>query len=219
MVAPMEVEIWSDVVCPWCYIGKRRFEQALERWPDRDDITVTYRAFQLDPSAPPGAATPVAEVYRQKFGGAENAARIMEHVTSVAEESGLTFHLDRAVRANTLMAHRLLWLARERRAQGAVKERLLAAYFVEGRNIGDPDVLVELAVSVGLGAGEVEAFLASDAGRDEVLADLSFAADNGITAVPTYVFGGRWTVPGAQEPDTFLRVLERVASLEAAGND
>jgi predicted DsbA family dithiol-disulfide isomerase len=211
----MRVEIWSDVVCPWCYIGKRRFEQALENFDGRDGVEVVFRPFQLDPTAPPGVATPVAEVYARKFGGPQRAEQIIGHVTNVAAACGIEFHLDRAVRANTLLAHRLLWFAESRGVQIALKEELLRAYFTDGRNVGDPDVLVELAARVGLEPSEVEAFLASDAGTDEVRAELAVAAENEITAVPTFVFGGRWSVPGAQDVEVFERVLERVATLEA----
>ena len=211
----MRVEIWSDVVCPWCYIGKRRFEQALENFDGRDGVEVVFRPFQLDPTAPPGVATPVADVYARKFGGPERAAQIIGHVTDVAAASGIEFHLDRAVRANTLLAHRLLWFAEPRGVQIALKEELLRAYFTDGRNVGDPDVLVELAERVGLDRDEVEEFLASDAGTGEVRAELAVAAENDITAVPTFVFGGRWSVPGAQDVEVFERVLQRVATLEA----
>jgi predicted DsbA family dithiol-disulfide isomerase len=214
----VKVDIWSDVVCPWCYIGKRRFEAALARFAGSADVEVTFRAFQLDPGAPPGTATPVRQVYERKFGPGQAEAMI-DRVTGLATEEGLTFHLDRALRANTLLAHRVLWLARERGTQEAVKERLLRAYFTEGRNIGDPETLAELAADCGLDQDEVLDFLASDAGEMEVAADLTEALELGITAVPTYVFDGRWSVPGAQDPDTFLRVLERVAELEAAGTE
>jgi predicted DsbA family dithiol-disulfide isomerase len=214
----VNVEIWSDVVCPWCYIGKRRFEAALQRFAGAADVSVTFRAFQLDPGAPPGAATPVSEVYERKFGPGQ-ADQLIDRVTTLAAEEGLTFHLDRALRANTLLAHRVLWLARQRGVQEAVKERLLRAYFTEGRNVGDPDTLAELAAECGLDHDEVLGYLASDAGQAEVATDLTEAFELGITAVPTYVFDGRWSVPGAQDPDTFLRVLERVAELEAAGTE
>ena len=184
----MKVEIWSDVVCPWCYIGKRRFEEALARFPGRDDVRGSYRAFQLDPTAPPGVARPVSEVYERKFGSAEHAASLVDHVTRIAADSGLDFHLEHAVRSNTLLAHRLLWLAEQRGVQDAVQERLLRAYFCEGRNVGDPDALAELAADVGLDADEVRAYLDSDAGRPEVEEQLRRAVELGMTAVPTYLF-------------------------------
>jgi predicted DsbA family dithiol-disulfide isomerase len=202
-------------VCPWCFIGKRRFEQALDRFPGREDVSVVYRPFQLDPTAPPGVATPVVEVYRRKFGGLEQAQQLIDHVTTVAAQAGLSFHLDRAVRANTMLAHRVLWLAEQRGVQAAVNERLLRAYFSEGRNIGDPDTLAELAAEAGLDGAEVLTFLDSDDGVVEVGAEMRRAAEMDIAAVPTYVFDGRWVVPGAQDPEVFLRVLERVAEMEA----
>jgi predicted DsbA family dithiol-disulfide isomerase len=216
----MQVEIWSDVVCPWCYIGKRRFEQALERFDGRDAVEVVYRPYQLDPTAPPGVATPVAEAYAKKFGSAERAAEIIAHVTATAANSGLEFHMDRALRANTLLAHRLLWFAEQsgHQVQAAVKEQLLQAYFIDGEHIGSPEVLVERAVAAGLDRTAVEQFLDSDAGHGEVMEQLALAHAEGITAVPTFIFNGKWSVPGAQDVDTFVRVLERMAAIEAEGD-
>jgi predicted DsbA family dithiol-disulfide isomerase len=210
----VQVEIWSDVVCPWCYIGKRRFEAALDRFAGGEEVEVVYRAFQLDPTAPPGVTMPVAEAYARKFGGPERAAEMIANITGLAEAEGLQFHLERALRANTLLAHRLLWFAEQRGVQEATKEALLRAYFSEGRNVADPDELAELAGGVGLDRDEVRRFLDSDEGLGEVMEQMAMAASAGITAVPTYVFDGKWAVPGAQDPDTFLRVLTRVAQLE-----
>jgi predicted DsbA family dithiol-disulfide isomerase len=160
-------------------------------------------------------ATPVREVYARKFGGPERANEIIDHVSSIAASCGIEFHLDRAVRANTLLAHRLLWFAERHGVQIDVKEQLLQAYFTDGRNVGDPDVLVDVGRGVGLDDADVSAFLASDEGRAEVMADVATAMSMDITAVPTFVFDGTWVVPGAQEVETFERVLERVALLEA----
>ena len=210
------VEIFSDVVCPWCYIGKRRFEKALDAFraahPDAG-VNVRFRAFQLDPTAPAGVSQPVKEAYAKKFGGPEAAASIIERVSGEAAKEGLEFNMDRALRANTLLAHQLLALAEERGLQDAMKERLLAAYFTDGLAIGDPDVLVELAAEVGLDADEARRWLDGSLGGRHVTEDLEFALDNGITSVPTYVFDGRLAVPGAQEPDLFLKVLERTLEL------
>ncbi|MFV0306233.1 MAG: DsbA family oxidoreductase [Desertimonas sp.] len=215
----MLVEVWSDVVCPWCYIGKRRFEKATRRLaadPSFDEeIEVIYRPYQLDPSAPPGTSMPVPEVYARKFGGAEAAARILRQVTETAAEEGLEFRLDQAQRANTRDAHRLLWWAHETGpsgAQDALKERLLRAYFTDGDNIGDPDVLVRCATEVGLDAGAARAALDDGTGAAELAESLGFAAEQGITAVPTYVIDGRWSVPGAQDADTFVQVITRLAA-------
>ena len=212
----MTVEIWSDVVCPWCYIGKRRFETAMQELDDEIDVDIVFRPFQLDPTASPGKAGPVIEAYAKKFGGYERAHEIIDHVTAVAAESGLEFHMDRALRANTLLAHRLLWLAESSGHQIAMKERLLQAYFMDGLDIGDPDVLATLAAEVGLDANRVREFLDSDEGLAEVREELRSAAEMEITAVPTFVFDGKWLVPGAQDPDTFVQVLRRVVAKRTA---
>lgn len=211
----MLVEIWSDVVCPWCYIGKRKFAAALEQFDARSQVQVSYRAYQLDPTAPPGGAQPVREVYARKFGGADQAAAIIDRVTGVAAEVGLDFRLDRALRANTLDAHRLLWSVDGTELQDPLKERLLHAYFHDGLDIADPDTLCELGTHVGLDPDGTRSFLASDRGIGEVREQLAQAAAYGITAVPTYVIDGRYSVPGAQEPETFLRVLERALATGA----
>lgn len=218
MTTVLEVEIWSDVVCPWCYIGKRRFENAVAQLQaDGDDIEVraVYRPYQLDPTASPGKATPVSEAYAKKFGGPERARQIMDHVTGIAASEGIEFHMDRALRANTLLAHRLLWLTESTGHQHALKERLLRAYFEDGLDIGDPDVLADCAAEVGLERDRVRAFLDSDDGLAEVQQWLRAAGEYEITAVPTFVFAGPegqgWMVPGAQESDTFVTVLRRLA--------
>lgn len=213
----MRVEIWSDIVCPWCYIGKRRFETALERvreLPGAEQIEVVYRPYQLDPTASPGRVQPVAEAYAKKFGGPERAAEILDRVTAVAAADGITFNMDRALRANTLLAHRLLWRAEVMGSQIALKERLLSAYFTEGLNIGDPDVLAACATDVGFDKDDTLAFLKTDEGHGEVMQDLALAAGNGITAVPTFVINGQWAIPGAQDVDVFERVLERLLAKE-----
>ena len=217
----MRVEIWSDVVCPWCYIGKRRFENALARVGSRRDVSgveIVFRPYQLDPTAHQGRSRPVMEAYAKKFGGPERAEEILRHVTSVAAGDGIDFHMDRALRANTLLAHRLLWFAEQRSAdlQIALKERLLRAYFSDGLNIGDPSVLADCAAEFSLDRDEVVTFLAGDDGRGEVMEQLAFAASNGITAVPTYVFNEQWAVPGAQEIDLFERVLDKLLDNEEA---
>jgi predicted DsbA family dithiol-disulfide isomerase len=217
------VEVWSDVVCPWCYIGKRRLAAAMEQLdadPSFDTpIDVVYRPYQLDPTAPPGTAVPVAEAYARKFGGPERAAAMIDHVTNIAAEVGLAFRLDRALRANTRDAHRLLWYANERGEPGTqadVKERLLAAYFVEGRNVGDPDVLADIAADAGLDGDDIRRILDGDDGVAELEASLSFAREAGITAVPTYVIDNRWSIPGAQDPAVFVQVLTRLAERRAS---
>jgi predicted DsbA family dithiol-disulfide isomerase len=210
----VHVEIWSDVVCPWCYIGKRRFERAVAELAGELVVDVVYRPFQLDPTASPGASMPVAEAYARKFGGAEQAKAVIDRVTAMAHEAGIEFRMDRALRANTLLAHRLLWLAEPPCPipQAAVKERLLQAYFIDGLDIGDPDVLADCAADVGFDREEIVQFLEGDVGSTEVAALLRQAHDAGITAVPTYVIDRRWAIPGAQDPEVFVRVLRRIAA-------
>jgi predicted DsbA family dithiol-disulfide isomerase len=206
----VSVEIWSDVVCPWCYIGKRRFEKAVEQLRDEVQFEVVFRPYQLDPTASPGKTAPVREAYARKFGGPERADQILAQVTSVAAGEGIEFHMEKALRTNTLLSHRLLWLAEATGHQYALKERLLKAYFVDGLNVGDPDVLAACAAEVGMPEDGVRAFLESDDGTAEVAAQLEFAVDAEITGVPTFVIDGRWAIPGAQDPDTIVKVVHRL---------
>ena len=208
----MLVEIYSDVVCPWCAIGKARFEKALAQFPDRDQVEVVWRAFQLDPTAP-ATPTPVIDGYARKFGGPEKARQIIDTVTAAAAGEGIDFHMDIALRANTFDAHRLLWFVLEhhgRERQGEMKNRLLKAYFTDGLNVADHAVLATLATEIGIDRTEVEAFLDSAAGIAEVREELDTAYERGVSAVPTFVFDGQWAVPGAQDPDVFLRVFDRL---------
>jgi len=206
----VSVEIWSDVVCPWCYIGKRRFEKAVEALHDEVQFEVVFRPYQLDPTASPGTTAPVRDTYAKKFGGPERADQILAQVTSVAAAEGIEFHMEKALRANTLLAHRLLWLAEASGHQYALKERLLQAYFVDGLNVGDPDVLAACAAEVGMPADRVRAFLDSDDGITEVREQLELAVEAEITGVPTFVIDGKWAIPGAQDPDTFVKVIHRL---------
>jgi len=220
------IEVWSDVVCPWCYIGKRRFAAGLERveaaLADEDVrvvFDVSYHPYQLDPTAAPGVSGPVVEAYAKKFGGRERAEAILANVTATAAEVGLEFNMDKALRANTLLAHRMIWMAGQPDspvAQDAMKERLLRAYFTDGLDIGDPDVLADCAAEIGVDRAAAMAFLESDRGTAEVAEELDRANDHGITAVPTYVVNGQWAIPGAQEPATFERVLRKMADQTVA---
>lgn len=222
LVRPFTVEIWSDVVCPWCYIGKRRFEQAVAELDGEIDVDVRYRPFQLDPTASPGKSGPVFDAYVKKFGGPEQAQMLIDRVTQAAAGAGLDFRMDRALRANTLLAHRLLWWAEHTDApveQAALNERLLQAYFMDGLDIGLPETLADCAVQLGADRDEVLGFLAGDGGRAEVAADLERAADAGITAVPTFVIDGQWAVPGAQEAETFVQVLRKLADKRGEAAD
>lgn len=213
----LSVEIWSDVVCPWCYIGKRRWEEGLAAFEaSHPDVTVevAYRAFQLDPSAPADRSTPVRAGYEKKFGGPAEAARIIDHVTHEAAAVGLEFDMDRALRSNTANAHRLLVLAAQTDRQLELKERLMRAYFCEGQEVGSIDSIVALGAEVGLDADVARTWLEGDGGRAEVAAQLTFAAEAGITSVPTFVINRTVGIPGAQDPAVFTEILTRAAAMD-----
>lgn len=216
IVAPVRVEIFSDLVCPWCFIGKRRFERAVEALRADGlglDLEVVVRPFQLDPTAPVDSAVPVREAYAKKFGGPDKAEAILRHVTSVAEADGITFNMDLAVRANTLHAHRILLFVEETlgaSTQMDLNEAIMNAYFRDGLNIADVEVLSECAASVGVDRDATREVLMSDRYLAEVEEWLATAADNGITAVPTFIVDDRWSIPGAQDAEMFERVLRRM---------
>lgn len=207
----VRVEIYSDIACPWCYIGKRRFERGLAQFPDAESVEVVYRPYQLDPNA-----TTVASSHReyldQQYG--PDSARMDAHVAELGRGEGIAFDFDNAVHVNTLDGHRLLRLALTEYGPGvqaALKEKLLAARFAEGGNVGDHEQLAEAAAAVGMDRARAAAFLATDEGRKDVLEEIAQALAMGVTVVPTFVFDRRWAVSGAQDPETFLRVLVQVS--------
>ncbi len=213
----LTVEIWSDVVCPWCYIGKRRWEQGLAAFEEAHpevEVNVAYRAFQLDPGAPSDRSEPVRDAYEKKFGGPEQAKQLMDRVTAEAESEGLLFNLDRARRSNTANAHRMLVLAEQQGVQLELKERLMKAYFTDGLEVGSVEGLASLGAEIGMEPELTRAWLAGDDGRSEVADQLMFAADAGIHSVPTFVIDRSIGIPGAQPPEVFTEILER--SLESA---
>jgi predicted DsbA family dithiol-disulfide isomerase len=171
---------------------------------------VVWRPFQLDPRAP-ATPTPVADAYARKFGGPEAAMQIIDKMTATAAGEGLDFHLDIAQRANTFDAHRLIDYAARHGRQGAMKERLLQAYFSDGKDIADRSVLTELAADTGLDGDDAARFLASDEGQAELREELLQGLERGVSAVPTFIFENTWAVPGAQDADTMVRVLRTVA--------
>ena len=208
----MRVEIYSDVVCPWCYIGERRFARALAAYAGADRVDVVFRPYQLDPNAP-AKAVPVKEYLRRRFGGRvdEMLARVSEN----ARGEGIVMDWDRALSVNTFTAHRLLRLAeREYGApvQRALAEKLFAAHFSEGGDVSDHELLASLAESVGLDPDRVRTYLATGEGEAETRAEIEEARRLGITAVPTFVFEGKWAVQGAQPASVFLGALEEVAA-------
>jgi predicted DsbA family dithiol-disulfide isomerase len=206
----MQVEIWSDVVCPWCYLGKRRFERALAGFQQRDRVEVTYRSFELDPTAPVGETEPTRDRLASKYGmtppQADEAQRQMEQR---AELDGLKFHLGALESGNTRDAHRLLHLARECGRQVELTERLHRAYFTEQRSIFAPTSLAAVAVEAGLLAAEVDEVLSGDRYVDAVLADEALAAAFGVTGVPFFVIDRRYGVSGAQSEEVLRQALEQ----------
>lgn len=218
IVAAMRLEIFSDVICPWCYIGKRRFDRAVANLTSTGfdlNLEVTYRPFQLDPTAPLDSPTPVRDAYAKKFGTPERANEILNHVTSIAAIDGLNFKMDIALRANTSRAHRLIALARTTDLDHTkLKELLMIAYFCDGKDVSNVDTLLDIAIPFGLDSAQVSIMLNSNLGQDKLDADLLRANDLGVTAVPTYVFNEQWSVPGAQDSETFEHVLKKFAQQE-----
>ncbi|MFI6331284.1 DsbA family protein [Micromonospora chersina] len=209
----MEIELYADVVCPWCWIGKRRLEQALAGYDG--EVTVRFRPFQLDPT-PVTEPKPLIEALGAKFGGRDKAEGMAAHVTQVAKDAGIDMRFDRAVAANTFEAHRLVRFATERGRAAELVERLYRAHFQDGIDVGSTDALVTLAREVGLDEAEARDYLESNLGRREVAADLSAAHQLGVSSVPTFVLAGKYAVTGAQEPETLLAALHEVAQREAA---
>jgi predicted DsbA family dithiol-disulfide isomerase len=209
----MKIEIWSDVVCPWCYIGKRRFETALGRFAHRDNVELVWRSFELDPDAPPIRSGDNAERLAAKYGMShEQALASHERLTQLAAQEGLGFDFEKSRSGNTFDAHRLLHLARERGVQDDVKERLFRGYFTEGEAIGDTETLVRLVSDAGISAEEAQAVLSSDAYADDVRAEEIEARELGINGVPFFVVDRRYGVSGAQPADVLLEVLDRAWS-------
>jgi predicted DsbA family dithiol-disulfide isomerase len=202
------VDVWSDVVCPWCYIGKRRLEAALGRFPHRDEVAVRWRSFELDPSAPRRRELPPAEHLARKYGMTQDqVAASWARLTTLAGAEGLEYHLDRTQGGNSFDAHRLIQLGADHGLADAMQERLMGAYFSESAAIGEPDVLELLAVDAGLPPGDVREVLAGDRYTDAVRDDERLARLFGIAGVPFFVLGERHGVSGAQSADVLLQAL------------
>jgi predicted DsbA family dithiol-disulfide isomerase len=206
----MKVEIWSDIACPWCYVGKRRFEQALGEFEHRDDVEVVWRSFELDPTAPRNVGMPQDALLASKYGVPIEQARAMNaRMTSEAKKEGLDFHFDRVQVGNTFDAHRLVHLAAETGRADAMKERLMRAYLTEGEALGDPETLLRLATDVGLNEARARDVIASDEYARDVRADESRARSFGISGVPFFAIDERYGVSGAQTPDVLLGALRQ----------
>jgi predicted DsbA family dithiol-disulfide isomerase len=206
----MHIEIWSDIACPWCYLGKRRFETALADFEHRDDVTVTYRSFELDPEAPAERAGERAAYLAAKYGMKVEQARAMEdQMTMRAAADGLRYRLDIARAGNTFDAHRMLHLAAAHGVQAAAKERFMRAYFSEGQLMSDHETLVRLSTDVGIPEADARHALASGRFTAEVREDERTAQELGIRGVPFFVIDRRYGVSGAQSPEVLLSALQR----------
>ena len=207
----MNIEIWSDVACPFCYVGKRHFEKALEQFDGRDSVNVTWRSYQLDPSRPRDPEGDVHDLLARKVGGRERALELNDRMTAMAADAGLDFHLDKTIPTNTFDAHRLSHLAARHGVQDAVVEALFKAYFVDGEHIGRPETLVRIGTEAGLDAQAVEEMLAGDAEAEAVKEDIETAYGFGISGVPTFVVERRYAITGAQPVEAIRATLEKIA--------
>jgi predicted DsbA family dithiol-disulfide isomerase len=206
----MHIDIWSDIVCPWCYLGKRRFERALEGFARRDEVHVAHRSFQLDHTKPRGVTSGRRTMLMSKYRLSEDQVRAMDaRMEQTAAADGLEYHLtDAGLTGNTLDAHQLMHLAKGLGLADAMIERLYRAYFTEQRSVFDRASLVDLAAEVGVGANEARHALERDRFVEAVAGDLNEARSLGITGVPFFVFDGRLSVSGAQTSDVFTRALD-----------
>ncbi len=206
----MTVEIWSDVVCPFCYIGKREFEKALAQFPGRDNVEVIWKSFELDPNAPARSELDMYGMLVDKYGGTrEDAKARVDGVVQRARTVGLQYNMDIAVVGSSFDAHRLLQFAKTKSLGDAMKERLFKAYFTEGAQLADVPTLIKLGIEVGLDGSEVAAMLSTTAFTDEVRADEREAQQIGVRGVPYFVIDRKFTVSGAQQSEAFLKALQQ----------
>ncbi len=217
MSQPIKLDIWSDIVCPWCYIGKRRMEAGLAGFsssvPGAPAVEIEYHSFQLSPDMPGDFEGSAVEYLARHKGIPESQARQMQdHVIGLAADEGLAYDFDRLRPANTSAAHQVLHLAKDRSVQTTVKERLMAAHFIEGRHVGQPEELAELGAESGLEAEEILGVLARGTYREAVEEDRRTASRIGINGVPFFVIDGRYGISGAQPADVFVQVLSDIAA-------
>ncbi|GAB2603164.1 protein disulfide isomerase FrnE [Streptomyces capparidis] len=218
-MSTLRVDIWSDIVCPWCYIGKRRLESALSRFEHAGEVEVHWHSFQLDPSHPRGLRRPAVETLARKTGAPPAQVRaMMGHVSGLAADEGLTYDLEGAVSVNTFDAHRLGHLAARHGLGDRMHERLLRAHLVEREVVDEPDTLVRLAAEVGVPEDEARRVLDGDEYADAVAADIDEARRLGATGVPFFVLNRAFGVSGAQPADTFLSALRTAHASPAPAN-
>ncbi|WP_290803388.1 DsbA family protein [Flavobacterium sp.] len=206
----MKIQIWSDIMCPFCYIGKRRIEGALAHFPHKDKVTIEWKSFQLDPNFKASKEDNVVDHLAKKYGKDIAWAKEMTaNVTQTAKSAGLDFNFDKAIMANSFNAHRLLHLAKKYNLGDALKEQLLKAYFTDGKDVNDLNTLSELGQAVGLSKEAIENVLHSDAFSEAVEKDIAIAQQIGIQGVPFFVFDNKYAISGAQAEETFLQALEK----------
>ena len=207
----MKIDIWSDVVCPFCYVGKRRLENALAQFAHRDEVEVVWHSFELTPEFQPIPGQSVYASLAAKKGVSVAEGKAMsDHMAQVAQEVGLDFNFERTIPANTFQAHQLIHFAAAKGVQDRTKERLFYAYYTEGQNIGDPNTLAQLAAEIGLDADEARAALAAGTYAEAVRLDEYHAQQINVRGVPFYVFEDKYAVSGAQPSELFAEVLEKV---------
>ena len=206
----MKVEIWSDVMCPWCYIGKRKFEKALEHFPQKDRIEVEWKSFQLNPDMETDPDRNIIEYLVEAKGiTTDHATQMLDHVTNIAAEVGLEYHMDKTVLANSFDSHRFIQFAKKNKKGDAAEEQLFHAYFTEGKNTADHNTLIDLGVKIGLDADEVKSVLGSAQFAEDVRKDVYEAQQVGARGVPFFVLDRKYAVSGAQQTETFLGALQK----------
>lgn len=206
----MKVEIWSDIMCPFCYIGKRNFEQAMQQFAHKNDIELIWKSYQLDPTIPL-ERTDSESVYsylaKRKGWSLEQTKKMHEGLIQTAKNAGLDYNFDKAVVANSFNAHRLIQMAKTKGLGDKAEERFFFAYFTEGKDIGDTAVLLELGLEMGLSENEINSALAESTYAQSVKADIKEAQEIGVNGVPFFVFNRRYAVSGAQPAEAFLETL------------
>lgn len=206
----MKIEIWSDVMCPFCYIGKRNFETALARFKDKEEVEIIWKSFQLDPTLPEVAQESQHDyLVKSKGMSPAQVESMLENVTRMAKRAGLDYHLDRSVMVNSFRAHRLIQLAKNEGLGDEAEERLFRAYFTEGLDIADTDTLTRLGKEVGLDEGDIQEALTDNRYAELIRNDVEEAQALGIRGVPFFVFDRKYGVSGAQPPEQFLQTLEK----------
>ncbi len=206
----MKVEIWSDVMCPFCYIGKRKFEMALAEFVNQQDVQIIWKSFQLNPDMITEPAKSVNQHLAEVKGWSiDYANRMSEHVTQIAKEVGLTYNMDKAIPANSFDAHRFSHLAKEHGLQNEVEEQLFAAYFTEGQNTADHKTLIKIGAALGLDEAEIKQMLESNVYADAVQKDIYEANELGIRGVPFFLFNNKYAISGAQQPQALLHALNK----------